>query len=466
MNRQLVFSLVLSCALAPALAAAQTPMSSSLPAVAPMKMSPMPTAAEQPFVAKIQRDIPPRFATIAAAEKAGYFQYTAEDKTGAISYVNLNVWNSIDPNVPNQLWYDASGKLLGVDYTILDSQSATVPAALFGYAIDPSRWLHRTAHMHFGFTLPDGSLKFGAMAVGKFTDAGGVASENQATLASNKVALVKAGVPGLTSPEQVKFVFLHPAMWDLIAWVLPNPDGAWADANPNVKPTQSAPAAMVAQMSPAPMMASAMPMASAAPAQIPLTAAEQTLYQNALPLLKLYPTPAAAEKAGWFRFNNEDRSGAISYVNPAYFTSPDALHPQQLWYDANGRLMGVDFSQLVAAAPNGPTLFGILPARFDKVPLHIHYGMKLANGTIDYGLFVRASDFTAAGLDPTKATAADLVKLGKVKSVSDVAFVFSDLSNWDATMWLIPNPAGQFAEKNPTVLPSANQGKMPSERQT
>jgi hypothetical protein len=33
-------------------------------------------------------------------------------------------------------------------------------------------------------------------------------------------------------------------MWDLIAWVLPNPDGAWADANPNVIPSQKKASAM------------------------------------------------------------------------------------------------------------------------------------------------------------------------------------------------------------------------------
>jgi hypothetical protein len=237
MNRKIVISLMLACTLAPSIATAQSGPAPAMPAATPAKMSPMPTAAEAPFISKIQRDIPARYATIDAAQKAGFFQYTGEDKTGAISYVNLNVWNSVDPNVPNQLWYDVNGKLLGVDYTVLESQAATPPPALFGFAIDPSRWTHRAAHMHFAFTMPDGSLKFGAMPVPKFTDAGGVASENQAALPANKAALVKAGVPGLTSPDQVKFVFLHPAMWDLIAWVLPNPDGAWADANPNVKPS-------------------------------------------------------------------------------------------------------------------------------------------------------------------------------------------------------------------------------------
>jgi hypothetical protein len=175
---------------------------------------------------------------------------------------------------------------------------------------------------------------------------------------------------------------------------------------------------------------------------------------------------SGGQKAGYFRFNNEDRSGAISYENPKYFDTPDPSHPQQLWYDVNGRLLGGDWSQTVAAAPNGPTLFGLSPARFHKIPLHVHYGVKRADGTIDYGLFVRAADFTAAGLDPLHPTAADLVKLGKVTAADQVAFVFALLNNYDAQMWVIPNPNGQFADLNPNVKPSPNQGKAPAERQT
>ena len=211
----------------------------------------------------------------------------------------------------------------------------------------------------------------------------------------------------------------------------------------------------------------AMPMRAAPPAQTPLTPAEHAFYVRASTTLrKLYPDPAAAEKAGYFRFNNEDRSGAISYANRKYFETPNIAHPQQLWYDVNGRLLGGDFSQTVAAHPRAPALFGLSASRFHKVPLHVHYGVKRPNGTIDYGLFVRASDFTAAGLDPLHPTAADLVKLGKVKAAADVAFVFALLNNWDAQMWLIPNPNGQFADLNPNVKPSPNQGKAAAERRT
>ena len=241
MNRQTVLSLIALGTLTPARAFAQA-MPAPAAAPSPPKMSPIPTAGEQPFIAKIQADIPKKYPTIAAAQKAGYFQYTGEDNTGAISYVNLKVWNSIDLDVPNQLWYDANGRLLGVDYTILQDQSPNAPTTLFGYAVDPARWVHRAAHMHWGFTAADGTLHLGAMPVQKFTDAGGTLSENVPDIPANKAALVKAGIPGLTDPSQVKFVFLHPAMWDLIPWVLPNPNGAWADANPNVIPTPKKPA--------------------------------------------------------------------------------------------------------------------------------------------------------------------------------------------------------------------------------
>jgi hypothetical protein len=234
MNRRLAIALVSSAALAPAAAAAQQ---MPMPMGTPAKISPMPTAAEAPFIAKLQQDIPKRYPTIEAAKKAGYFQYTGEDSTGAISYVNLKVWNSIDLDVPNQLWYDVNGRLLGVDYTVLKSTSPEIPATLFGYKIEPGHWTQHGDHMHYGFKATDGSLKLGAMPVAKFKDAGGDPNPTQPDIPANKAALVKAGVPGLTSPDQVQFVFLHPSMWDLVVWVLPNPAGAFADANPNVKPS-------------------------------------------------------------------------------------------------------------------------------------------------------------------------------------------------------------------------------------
>lgn len=236
MQRRDAVALLVAAAFAPAALRAQT-MQMPMPAATPAKLPPQPTAAERPFIAKLQAEIPPRFPTVASAERAGYFQYTPEDDTGAISYVNLKVWDSIDLDQPNQLWYDVNGRLLGVDYTVLQSQSPNPPTSLFGYRIDPSRWIHRNDHMHWGYTSADGTLKLGAMPVQRFRDAGGDPNATEPAIPANKAALVKTGLPGLTSPSQVKFVFLHPAMWDLVVWVLPNPDGAFADANPNVHPS-------------------------------------------------------------------------------------------------------------------------------------------------------------------------------------------------------------------------------------
>ncbi len=239
MNRRAALTAGLAALVSPALARAQMPMTAGSPSV-----SRQPTAGEAPFVAKLQHDLPPRFPTVAAAQKAGFFQYTAEDNTGAISYVNLAVWNSTDIEMPNQVWYDVNGRFLGVDYTVLEETSPSPPPTLFGYPIDPSHWTHRGAHMHWGFAKPDGTMVFGAMPVQKFKDAGGQPNTSQPAIPANKAALVATGLTGLTSADQVRFVFLHPAMWDLVVWVLPNPDGAFADANPNVTPSQKKSASM------------------------------------------------------------------------------------------------------------------------------------------------------------------------------------------------------------------------------
>jgi len=212
--------------------------------------------------------------------------------------------------------------------------------------------------------------------------------------------------------------------------------------------------------------AAQMAMPTPAPNTAPLNATEQAFYQRASAALqRLYPTTAAAEKAGYIRYTNEDRTGAISYENVGYFNTPDVEHPQQLWYDVNGRLLGADFSQTVASAPE-PTLFGLQKIRFHHIPLHVHYVLRQPNGTMRYGLYVTAADFRTAGLDPLKPTAADLVKLGKVTSADQVAFVFPLVENWDAQMWVIPNPAGQFADANPNVKPSPTQGGGSGETRT
>ncbi len=190
------------------------------------KLPPQPQGAEVGFVSGIQRDLMARFPTAADAEKAGYFRFTNEDSTGAISYANLQ-WTSADPQHPSQLWYDVNGNLLGADFS--QPYVEGKPPQLWG--VNPLRWVRFRPHVHWVIAGPGGTQTYGATSVAKFTAAQGSNSNPAAAV----VALGKA--PNVAA---VTHVFTFPAIWDLIVWVKPNPSGAFADANPLVKPSANA----------------------------------------------------------------------------------------------------------------------------------------------------------------------------------------------------------------------------------
>jgi hypothetical protein len=191
-------------------------------------LNPQPQGTEIAFVTGIQKDLMARFPTAADAIKAGYFRFGNEDSDGAISYANLQ-WQSADPQHPSQLWYDVKGNLLGADFSVLQSNSME-PPKLWG--VDFQRWTSFREHIHFILNGPNGTETYGGMSAKKFVAAGGSVTDPGAA------ALVKAGKA--TSIAQVKRVFLFPSIWDLIVWVKPNPNGAFADKNPLVTPSATA----------------------------------------------------------------------------------------------------------------------------------------------------------------------------------------------------------------------------------
>lgn len=184
-----------------------------------------PSPSESAFVASMQSDLMARFPTAADAERAGYFRYTNEDNTGAISYANLN-WQSTDPKHPSQLWYDTNGALLGADFSVLTSNTPARPSL---WGVDPGRWYEFDAHIHWVARDPStGKLTYDHYASDSaFVKAGG--NLNDPT-AATLVAMKK--VP---NAKDVVKVFLFPSVWDLIVWVKPNPNGAFAEKNPDVK---------------------------------------------------------------------------------------------------------------------------------------------------------------------------------------------------------------------------------------
>ncbi|HZZ65850.1 MAG TPA: hypothetical protein VFE17_10155 [Candidatus Baltobacteraceae bacterium] len=206
----------------------------------------------------------------------------------------------------------------------------------------------------------------------------------------------------------------------------------------------------------------AAPMASAKPKipDTPLPSEVAFVQQVTKDLNARFPTPAAAVAAGYFRYNNEDDTGAISYANLQWNSAanPASPQPSQLWYDVKGHLLGADYSIPLTAQNSAapPNIWNVNPQRWFKVSrAHVHY---ILTGTTDasYGHAVRGTDFTKAGGDFNNPTVAPLVKLGKVKDPATVTKVFTFPAQWNLELWVTPNPLGAFAEKNPLIHPSPN----------
>lgn len=182
------------------------------------------SASEKQFVSSIQTDLMKRFPTAQAAEKAGYVRYTNEDETGAISYANMQ-WQSSDIKHPSQLWYDKNGNLLGADFSV--RSDANTRPDLFG--VNPGRWVEFDDHVHWVGRGPDGKPTYDNYVMAdKFKAAGG---DPASPTAGDLVRMHKAA-----STSDVVTVFDMPRIWDLIVWVKPNPNGAFAEKNPLVKP--------------------------------------------------------------------------------------------------------------------------------------------------------------------------------------------------------------------------------------
>jgi hypothetical protein len=219
-SRFAVVAAAAACLLVPSLARAADKTPAPPPTPAPAM-----SAAETQFVTQVTSDLQHRFGTTAAATAAGYFRYTDEDDTGAISWVNTSDWKS-DATHPAQLWYDVNGRLIGADFSTPKTAS---PPSLWG--ISAGRWIDIPRHVHFGVKAPAG-LTFGGY--GPKT-----AAKFGATLEDPTAAdVVKVGKA--KSADEVAFVFVYPAIWDLQVWLVPNPLGPFAEHNPSVKPSPNA----------------------------------------------------------------------------------------------------------------------------------------------------------------------------------------------------------------------------------
>ena len=103
--------------------------------------------------------------------------------------------------------------------------------------------------------------------------------------------------------------------------------------------------------------------------------------------------------------------------------------------------------------------WGVNPARWDDFGQHVHYVYTDDMGMTVYGKATSAKKFTAAGGDLKNPTAQTLVKMKLVKSASQIKHVFLMPNMWDLIVWVLPNPNGAFADKNPNVTPTKDAEK-------
>ena len=156
-----------------------------------------------------------------------------------------------------------------------------------------------------------------------------------------------------------------------------------------------------------------------------------------------YPN-VAATKAGYVKMRELDKDNTIIYTNFDYkLISID--RPNFLWYDRNGRLVGVDYEFPKSAYPAPPKRFPVLVSRWVTIGEHVHFAYALNGKTVRHG------GPASPGLrrDPISLSALQKAKL--VPAGAHLLWATYHPTCWDLGFWTVTNPAGPFAEHNALV---------------
>jgi hypothetical protein len=176
----------------------------------------------------------------------------------------------------------------------------------------------------------------------------------------------------------------------------------------------------------------------------PLSATETAFVQSVQrDLGARFPHASDATAAGYVRYTAPDDTGAISYADKQWTADP--THPSQLWYDANGNLMGADFSSPRPYGESRPQVWGIDPCRWFEFNGHVHYVVRDPNTSkMRYDQWIWNADFVAAGGSLSDPSAETVVKLGKVPSANYVVTIFEFPTQWDLIVWMKPHTPNQL----------------------
>jgi hypothetical protein len=176
----------------------------------------------------------------------------------------------------------------------------------------------------------------------------------------------------------------------------------------------------------------------------PLSPTETAFVQSAQrDLTARFSHASDAVAAGYVRYTAPDDTGAISYADKQWTSDP--THPSQLWYDADGNLMGADFS---VPRPNNeprPQLWGVDPCRWFEFNGHVHYVVREpGSNKMVYDQWIWNKDFVALGGNLSNPSADTVVKAGRVPSASYVDTIFEFPTLWDLIVWVKPHTPNQL----------------------
>ena len=159
-----------------------------------------------------------------------------------------------------------------------------------------------------------------------------------------------------------------------------------------------------------------------------------------------YPTNSQAERAGYVAITGTEMDGTVVYFNPS-IERVDALHPNFLWYDKEGRLVGLDYEFPRSRYHEPPSyLFPVAKQRWTTIHEHVHFNYRIGDGPVHMAIAKPLPN-----LRHNPVTAAELRADHLLPPHAALLFAYHHPFNWDLGFWLISNPNGAFAELNPNV---------------
>src|SRR5471032_1206765 len=128
------------------------------------------------------------------------------------------------------------------------------------------------------------------------------------------------------------------------------------------------------------------PMAMATPApQSKPTAAEASFISSvSAALLAKYPTVKEAQAAGYIQLTRLEPDDHTYVYSDMTYDNITRLRPNFLWYDRNGKLVGLDYEYAKWAWPKIPsmTAYPVAASRWVTIPQHMHYAYRIGSGPI------------------------------------------------------------------------------------